>query len=338
MNHYNVLGVADTAPEEEIKKAYKKLARQFHPDVNPDPSAEEKFKEISAAYTILGDKQKRAQYDQELRVRSSGLPQGFGGYGFDPFNFPTGADPFDMLRQASQHLNVQTSLQVNFLDARDNQVRTVSFNRKAICVKCSGSGALSYHPSNCNSCGGSGAITRNFGNLLRTTAVCPDCKGKGRLVKTACNNCSEGQVTETAQLEVHIPAGIISNKVLRLQGEGHKSINTCGDLLIKITVMPDKRWRRDGANVHSTLKVDYPTLYLGGELEVDTIWGRERVKIPEKTKSGVKLALANKGFPRLGRIMPDERGQHYLEIELDMPVVNSKEHAELLKKLKKLYA
>lgn len=344
MNHYETLGVSDSASIDEIKKSYKKLAKKYHPDANPDnPSAEEMFKKISAAYSIIGDEQKRAQYDNEQKMRASGIPPGFSGFGgfsdfsgFNPFG-GMGGDPFDLLRQATKGLNVQASLQINFLDAKENQVQPVQFSRTTPCFKCSGTGAKAFHPTSCPPCRGRGTVAQNFAGILQATAVCQTCKGKGKLIKTKCAHCKEGLIDETAEINVHIPAGIMSGKTLRLQGEGNRSASGKGDLLIKITVSPDPRWAREGANVLSKLEVDYPTLILGGDVEVETIWGKERVTIPPKTKSGVKLALSNKGFPRLGRIIPDERGQHYITLDLKIPNDNSTKHRELLKNLKQLY-
>jgi molecular chaperone DnaJ len=343
MSHYETLGVGESATADEVKRAYKKLAKKHHPDANPnDSSAEEKFKKISAAYAVIGDANKRAQYDNEQKMRASGMPSGFGGFGgfsgFDPFsNFMGGTSPFDLLREAGKALNIQTALQINFLDAKESQVQPVKFHRRKPCAKCRGTGAKDYHATACPTCRGRGSVTRTLGGVLHTTQMCQTCKGKGKLVKTKCAHCKEGSNIETAEINVHIPAGIVTNKVLRLQGEGHRAADGKGDLLIKIIVASDSRWARNGATVMSTTKVTYPTLVLGGDVEIETIWGKERVKIPPKTKSGSKLALHNKGFPRLGKILPDERGAHLLTVELDLPSDNSKQHRDLLKELQEFY-
>tara|TARA_B100001109_G_C18803637_1_gene446134 strand:+ start:162 stop:602 length:441 start_codon:yes stop_codon:yes gene_type:complete len=145
-------------------------------------------------------------------------------------------------------------------------------------------------------------------------------------------------VRETAEINVHIPAGIISGKTLRLQGEGHRNAQGKGDLFIKIETGSDPRWNRDGANVFSTVQVDFPTLVMGGKVEVETIWGKELVTIPEKTQAGTKLALSNKGFPRLNRMLPSERGVHYVTASLKIPTGKlSKQQKDLLQKYRECF-
>jgi molecular chaperone DnaJ len=174
--------------------------------------------------------------------------------------------------------------------------------------------------------------------MLRAQSICQTCRGKGKLVKNKCGQCDNGSVKETAEINVHIPAGIISGKTLRLQGEGHRNAKGKGDLFIKIETGSDPRWKRDGANVFSTINVDFPTLVMGGKVEVETIWGKELVTIPEKTQAGAKLALANKGFPRLNHMLPTERGVHFVTASLKMPKGKlSKQQKELLQKYRECF-
>ena len=180
-----------------------------------------------------------------------------------------------------------------------------------------------------------------LGGLIQATQTCHACRGTGKLIKKKCATCKDGSISQTSEVSVHIPAGILDGQTLRLRGEGHRSAEGKGDLLIQVAITPDKRWERQGAHIITKLKVNYPTLVLGGNIEVETIWGKELVKIPENTKSGSKLALSRKGFPRLGRILESERGSHYLIIELELPKTlpknTSKKHKTLLQELKKLY-
>ena len=344
MNHYNTLGVSESATADEIKRAYKKLARKWHPDVNRDnPKAEEKFKEISAAYAVLGDNDKRTQYDNERKMPSMGGFSGFSGFGgfgsFDPFNM--GTDPFEFLKRNAKTgngLNIHTALTISFLDAKASQTQPISFLRNKPCGKCNGTGAQDYHAGNCPTCRGQGSIAQSLGGVLRAQSICQTCRGRGKLIKNKCGHCDSGSVRETAEINVHIPAGIISGKTLRLQGEGHRSAQGKGDLFIKIETAPDSRWNRDGANVFSSVEIDFPTLVMGGKVEVETIWGKELVTIPEKTQAGTKLALANKGFPRLNRMLASERGVHYVTASLKIPKGKlSKQQRDLLQKYKECF-
>jgi len=348
MTHYDVLGVSPDASASDIKRAYKQLAKKYHPDRNPDdPSAEQKFKKVSAAYEVLSDAQKRAVYDQKLRAPEGGPRVHFDpfGGGFDPFNFG-GLGGFESLfaqQAAVKNLDVVVSLRLPFLDVRHPQRKIIQFKRNCLCKNCQGTGAKSFHTTDCLKCNGQGQVTKPLmGGLYRAVQVCSACKGRGRRIKDNCNFCSNGLVKETAKIEVNIPAGISSNKTLRVNGEGHKTPEGDGNLCIKINVdLPGPNqpaWVREGDNVRLKTSVSYPRLILGGVVEVETIWGVEKVNIPPNTKVGQVMMLANKGFPRLGRLLPEERGVHYLEIDLKIPDDNSQQHKELLEKLDKLYS
>lgn len=338
MNFYNVLGVDQKASTSEIKKIYKKLARQYHPDVNPDPAAEEKFKEISTAYATIGDEDKRRAYDNELKRQSMPFQGGFqGGFGgFSGAGHPDVFDPFNMFfREVGAALHISARIQLAFLDAKQLQTKTIKFNRKIPCKSCDGSGAKSFHTAACGPCKGRGTIVRVMG-AFHATQACGSCGGKGKQIKEVCNHCAEGLVTEVAELTVNIPAGILSGKVLRLAGEGNRSTTGRGDLRLHVEILPDARWDREGANVISPLEVPYYTLVLGGEIEIETIWGKEKIKIPAKTKTGAKMALHGKGFPRLGSISDNEKGIHYLIVNLKIPEQLTAEQKSLLKEMQRL--
>jgi len=338
MTLYKTLGVKKTASGIEIKKAYKRLAKKYHPDTNHNPNAEEKFKEISSAYSVLGDSDKRAQYDNELKFGNQvgyGNSFNFGGGGFDAFNIFDSF--FGTQATQSESLNINVDLRIGFLEPKESSNKVISYSKRVICSLCDGSGAKSFQPNVCSVCSGSGFITTIIANMLRARQICNACGGKGKLVKDPCN-CKKGSVVESAQVTVSVPAGILPGKILRVSGQGHQTMNGKGDLRIRVlTGRPEHSWDRRGADVYSEVKVHYPILMMGGEINVDTIWGAERLEIPPKTECGQRLMLVNKGFPRLGRILSDERGTHFITINLLLPSIDSKEHDKLLTKLKAFY-
>jgi molecular chaperone DnaJ len=260
---------------------------------------------------------------------------GFGNYGYDHFN--TVFSHFGNVRQ--ENLNITSNLSISFLDARADHSREVSFTRKIICKHCKGSGAKSFYSKNCFNCHGTGVSGKVIGGLLQIAKTCSTCKGHGKQIKDICSHCHSGFVSESTKVNVNIPAGIINGKTLRLAREGNQSKNGVGDLRIQVNVRPPKNptWERKGADVHSKLAVDYPTLILGGEAEVETIWGKETLRIPPRTRCGQILMMPNKGFPRLGRLIASERGLHYAHVDLLIPGDSSKDHINLLSALRDLY-
>lgn len=343
MTHYDTLGVKQNASVDEIKQAYKKLVKKYHPDVNPNnPKAEAKFKEIAAAYSELSEAGRRAKYDQSLRFASQRPVGGGWGGGFDPFG-GLGPDVFtSVFRKAPSDIrHVVTSVTINFLEAKEKQVRTITYARQSNCKLCRGTGAKAYHTKPCNNCNGRGMVTQKLMGVLHSQQRCGPCKGTGKKVKTPCDKCKNGSISETASFDVNIPAGILDGKTLRIPGEGHQTSQGKGDLLIKVVVRNPPpggpAWQRQGANVSIKLPVTYPTLIIGGKVKVPTIWGEEEVKIPPRTRVGETIMLPGKGFPRLGSIASHERGVQHIVIDLLVPDVHTTEHTQLLNKLNTLY-
>jgi len=331
VDYYHVLGVSKDASQDEIKKSFRKLAKQYHPDKNPNnAAAEAKFKQINEAYDVLGDESKRHQYDLGQEA-----PQFSGFGGFDAF---FGGSPFGNIffNTFNNHLHIDLVCHLDFLDAKTDVQKTIRFERNTPCKRCNGSGALTFRPGNCANCKGTGKYqTKGFLGLQ--IGICNTCRGLGKIVEQACNSCSRGQAVETIQFLVTIPAGISDGKIVRIQGEGHQTLQGSGDLRLQIAITPHPGFKRDGSNVYSVIECNYPQLFKGMSAEVLTIWGKERVEIPPKTKVGTKLVIPNKGFPVPGRMIPEERGQHYVSIELKYPNLQSEEHSNLLKQLEVLY-
>jgi len=339
MDLYSLLGVNRDASEGEIKKAYKNLAKKYHPDINQDPTVADKFKKITAAYGVLKDSNRRSAYDR-------GGQGGFGGGGPDIFNMfnPWGNSPdFSSIFSNISNTNLNCLLPVNvgFLEARKEVAKRVKFSRRTKCKGCSGSGAKSYHNSRCGTCQGAGMINKVMLGVLFSKETCRDCNGKGKKVKDKCKKCIGGETKEEIELVINIPAGIMTGKTLRVAGEGHYIGGRRGDLLLQVMVLKPPlsgpSFERMGADVRVVEAVPYTTLILGGEATIDTIWGKETIPIPPKTRPGTSISLSGKGFPLLGRLLASERGRHQVIVSLAMPKINSSEHTDLLMKLKDLY-
>lgn len=333
MDYYQVLGVSKDASQDEIKKSYRKLAKQYHPDVNKDDAvATSKFKQISEAYDTLGDSERRREYD----MQQSGIGMGPGVF-FQNFDQIFSGNPFsgtDIFANFNSQLHVEMPCNLDFLDPKADVHKTVKFERNVICKKCSGSGAATFKPGHCNVCRGTGM--QQSRGLLVITQPCSACRGLGRLVDQKCG-CGGGTTTETAHLNVTIPAGISTNKILRIPGQGHQTSRGRGDLRLVITVSPHQEFEREGSNVFSVAELTYPQLYKGATIEVNTIWGTEKVMVPAKLAPGTKLVVPNKGFPVPGRMLADECGHHFVIVSLKFPDVRSEDHVQLLQNLQKLY-
>jgi len=336
VDYYQVLGVSKNASQDEIKKNYRKLAKQHHPDVNKDDAGSTaKFKQISQAYDVIGDPAKRQQYDLEQEGGfSAGAADFFSGFGDIFSGHPFGNIIFTNL---SNHLNIEMACRLDFFEPKVDSQKTIRFERNVPCKRCSGSGATSFKPGNCGVCRGTGQQQTRGLLAFAQISTCQHCRGLGRMPDQLCTSCSKGVVAETAQLSVTIPAGISSNKILRIPGEGHQTLRGKGDLRLLITVDPHLTFEREGSHVVSRVEFTYPQLFKGATVEVSTIWGKEKLVIPPKIKPGTRLVLPNKGFPVPGRMMPEERGQHYIIVDLKYPDLRTEDHTQVLQQLQSLY-
>ncbi len=347
---YEVLGVEKTASADEIKKAYRKKAMQFHPDRNPgDKEAEAKFKEAGEAYEILSDDDKRARYDQYGHAGvDPNFNPGFGGFGGGFGDFGGFGDIFSDFfgggssRQSSYNAprrgeNVAARLELTFEEAAFGTEKEVGATRIENCAKCSGSGSADGVIENCTRCGGSGQVrtTQNFmGMQMQSTAACPQCNGRGKMVKTPCTTCrGKGKVRRTQRVTVKVPAGVDEGQQVRVRGEGCVGSNggPAGDLLVVIGIKRHKIFERDGADVLCELPISFTQAALGAEIEVPTLDGKVTHTIPEGTQTGTTFRLRDKGIPYVGN--RSRRGDQIVTVVVETPTRLNREQRELLRQL-----
>lgn len=355
-DYYEVLGVGRNATPEEIKKAYKKLAKKYHPDLNPDSkTAEEKFKEVSEAYSVLSDDNQRARYDQfgheGLNGQGMGGFGGFGGFGGQGFDmgdifssfFGGGfggqtRDPSAPQRGGDLRLD----LTVTFEEAAKGVEKEVSVTRMEACPDCKGSGAKpGTGRETCSQCNGSGRVRLNqttpFGQF-QTVKTCSACGGSGSIIKEPCPKCSgSGRVRKHHKIKVNVPAGVDNGSRLRMQGEGEGGVNggSNGDLFIYVTVKPHKFFKREGDNVFLEQQISFAEAALGADIEVPTLDGPVKLTIPEGTQTGTTFRLRGRGFPKLRGY---GRGDQHVRVKLFTPQRLSDEQKELLRKFDSTYA
>lgn len=342
-DYYEVLGVAKSANEQEIKKAYRKLAKQYHPDVNKADDAEAKFKEVQEAYDVLGDQQKRANYDQFGHAAfEQGAGGGYGGAGFDDFgdifsSFFGGGFGGGSRRDPNAPMQGQDrfmSMHIDFMDAVFGVEKTVSINVDEQCTTCHGSGAHSKDDIHvCSRCNGSGQTVVNqrtpFGTF-QSTGVCPDCGGKGKTVSKKCADCKgSGHINKNINVDIKIPAGIVTGQQLRVAGKGEVGVNggPNGDLFIEISVGKHKHFVREGNDIHMSVPLSVYDATLGTEIEVPTVHGDVTLTIPAGTQPNTKFRLKGKGVQDL---RSSRVGDQFVEVKLQVPTSLTKHERETL--------
>jgi molecular chaperone DnaJ len=363
-DYYKILGIDKSATDDEIKKAYRKLAKKYHPDVNPgDKESEKKFKEINEAYQILSDPKKRAQYDQfgDAAFNQGGFDQGgfggfdqggFGGFGQGGFDFGGFSDIFgdifgdvfgggtrrNMGPERGEDIRVEVTL--TFEEAAFGTEKEVEVVRYEDCDKCNGTGAKSgTKPEICPECHGTGEvkITQNtpFGRIVNIR-TCPRCHGKGKIISTPCPEChGTGKVRRVRKIKVHIPAGIDDGQMVSLRGEGEPGVRggPKGDLYVVVKIKPHKIFKREGFDVKLKMPISFTEAALGAEIEVPTLDGRAVYTIPPGTQTGTIFRLRNKGIPHVnGR----GRGDQYVEVYIEVPKRLSEKQKELLREFDKV--
>jgi molecular chaperone DnaJ len=346
-DYYALLGVSRDADADTLKRAYRRLARQYHPDVNKDPGAEDRFKEIGRAYEVLSDPQTRARYDQfgEAGVSGGGMPDmgDTGGFAdlFETFfsGFGGGAAAGAPRRRGPrQGDDLRLDLNISFKEAVFGEEREVQIRHLETCATCKGSGARSGSgPSTCGTCAGAGQVRRAtrtpFGSFTQV-APCPTCEGTGQVIADPCGDCGgQGVQQVRKKLRITIPPGVDSGTRLRVAGEGNAGQRggPSGDLYVYLFVQAHEKLRRDGIHIHSEVVINYLQAILGDTIEVDTVDGPEPLEIPSGTQPGAVLTLNGKGVPRLGN--PVARGNHLITVKVQLPTKLSSHERELLEEL-----
>ena len=336
-DYYEVLGVSKTATDEELKKAYRTLAKKYHPDMNPgDKDAEQKFKEINEAYGVLSDKEKRARYDQyghDAFTQGGGdAGGGFGGGagfgGFGGFDF---GDIFSSMfgggaRRANAPMEGDDEVArivLSFEEAVFGCKKEVTYNRVEACSDCGGSGAeKGTRAETCPRCGGRGSITvqqRTALGMMQTSRPCDACRGRGKIINTPCHNCrGSGYVKLTKKLDVSIPAGIDNGQriVLRGQGSAGRNGGPNGDLIIEVRVRPHAFFERDGDNLYCEVPVSFAEAALGADIQIPTLEGKQTYHIPDGTQPGTQFTLRGKG---VANVNTKRKGNLIITVTVEVP-------------------
>lgn len=357
-DYYEVLGVKKGATEDEIKKAYRKVAKKYHPDLNPDDKeAEAKFKEAGEAYEVLSDSQKRQRYDQfghagvDPSYGAGGYGAGGAGFGFDDIGdifesfFGGGFSGFGGGRARNPNApikgnDVGISMPLSFMEAVAGCQKTITIQRLETCADCAGSGAASGSSvETCPECGGSGQVNvqqRTPFGVVQSSRTCTRCAGKGKVIKTPCSACAgKGRVRVTKKLEVTVPAGIDNGQTFLIRGQGDYGVNggPAGDIAVTVSVRPDPLFERDGFNIWCEIPITFTQAVLGDEITVPTIDGKVKYDVPDGTQSGTVFRLRNKGVNYLNG---KGRGDQYVKVVIEVPKNLSARQKELLREFDEL--
>ncbi|KGG16932.1 MULTISPECIES: molecular chaperone DnaJ [unclassified Prochlorococcus] len=348
---YDTLGVSRDADADSLKRAYRRLARQYHPDINKEAGAEDRFKEIGRAYEVLGDPDKRARYDQFGEAGlggSAGMPDmgDMGGFAdiFETFFGGAGASGARKQRRGPvQGDDLRYDLTIDFNQAVFGQEREIKIPHLETCDTCNGNGSKpGTGPTNCSTCGGAGQVRRAtrtpFGSFTQVSD-CPSCGGSGQVISNPCSTCGgQGVKQVRKKLRINIPAGVDTGTRLRVSGEGNAGLRGApsGDLYVFLKVKSHSRLKREGLNILSEVNVSYLQAILGDTIEIETVDGPTSLQIPSGTQPSAVLTLENKGIPKLGN--PVARGNHCVSVNIRIPSRLTDDEKSLLEKLARHYS
>lgn len=357
-DYYEILGVKKDASNDEIKKAYRKLAQKYHPDKGGGKEEEAKFKEINEAYQVLSDPQKRSNYDQfgsaGPRMGGGGaydwsqFQQGFGGQGFNVNFEDLGGfgDIFEMFtggsgraRRPQKGADIEAAVTIDFMDAVKGTEKEITLDKYDVCDRCKGNGAEpGSGTKTCGTCQGAGTVRqeqRTILGVIAQTVVCPTCKGSGKVPEKPCTKCKgEGRLKERKPFTVKIPAGIASGQTIRVEGKGEAANAGIkpGDLYLTVMVREDKRFHREGPDVLSEVKINFPQAALGTTVDVETVEGKVKLKVPAGTQSGKIFKLSDRGIKEVNRT---HKGDHLVTIVVETPTKLSRKQKQLLEEFEK---
>ena len=349
-DYYEVLGVSKTASDSEIKSAYRKLAKKYHPDMNPgDKEAEAKFKEASEAYAILSDADKRRQYDQFGHAAfDGGAGGGAGGFDYNGFDmgdifgdifgdfFGGGGRSRSANNGPMKGQNVRVSVHLTFEEACFGTEKEIELNIKEDCAKCHGTGAKpGTQPETCSKCGGKGQVVftqQSLFGVVRNVQACPDCHGTGKIIKDRCPDCGgSGYISRRKKISVSIPAGIDNGQSIRIRDKGEPGINggPRGDLLVQVIVGRHPIFQRQDYDIYSTAPITFAQAALGAEVRIKTIDGDVMYTVKPGTQTDTRVRLRGKGVPTTRN--KQVRGDHYVTLVVQVPTKMNAEQKELLK-------
>lgn len=347
-DYYEVLGVSQGADTGEIKSAFRRLARQYHPDVSQEANAEEKFKEINEAYEVLSDDEKRARYDRFGHAGVNGAGSGFpgGGFGgfediFDIFNSAFGEQQAGRRRSASRGRDRRVDVTIDFVESVFGVEKEIEFQRLEVCDDCDGSGAAAgTRPTTCPRCDGSGeerSVRQTFLGSMVQSHTCPNCGGKGKIIQNPCRNCDgSGRKRKRAVLNVKIPAGISDGLQMQVRGDGDAGERGAppGNLFVRVRVKDHAYFKRNEHDIILDIGVNVAQAALGDKITVDTVDGAQELSIPPGTQTGKVFRLRGKGFPRLRSDGSSSgRGDQLVYVEVQTPTQLTEHQRELFEQL-----